>query len=127
MKEIEKMRSKTIAARSPDEFDRLYNATADELSQYEPEVEEFQMGNTMYARFKYIETVKVRESFEDDFMQEGERCHCADCPFLQIGTDARRKTFPCEYAAYGETRMDNAACEVFYREAVKMMRERARS
>lgn len=123
MREIEKRRSKTIAAKTPEEFDKLYNSTADELGQYEPEVDEFQMDGKLYARFIYVERTKIRENLEDDFMQENVRCHCSDCPFIEIGTDARRRWFPCPYSSTGETRVDSPACAIFYQEAVKRMRE----
>ena len=124
MREVLKKRSKTIAARDPDEFDRLYNSTADELAKYEPEVEEYMWGDKRCATFKYTETLKFNETMGDDFMQHNVGCTCSDCPFAEIGTDARRKWVPCQYSDLGETRIDSPACETFYREAVRMMRER---
>lgn len=123
MKQVEKRRSKTIAAKSPAEFDKLYNSTADELAEFEPEVEEYMWGEMRCAEFKYTETKKIREDLADDFMQHDVECKCKDCPFLEIGTDARRRWFPCQYATYGETRMDSPACDMFYKEAKKRMRE----
>lgn len=124
MRQTEVPQVKTISAKSQKEFDKLFNSTARELGASVTDVKAID-GTT--ARFYYTVTEKQVENLEDDFMQNNERCHCSDCPFLEIGTDARRKWFPCQYSTYGETRLDSAACEVFYREAVKMMRERARS
>lgn len=124
MRRTEVSQVKTISAKSQTEFDKLYNSTARELGASLTEVKEI---DATTARFYYSVIDEQVESLEDDFMQNNERCHCSDCPFLEIGTDARRKWFPCQYATYGESRTDSPACEVFYREAVKMMRERARS
>lgn len=125
MKVIEKKRTKTISAKTPAEFDKLYNQTFEELGEYEPDVREFEMDGTMFARFNYTVTDKIAEDTGDIFMQHNVECTCSDCPFLEIGTDARRKWFPCKYASCGETRLDSRACEVFYKEAVRRMREEA--
>lgn len=123
MKHLEKKQTKIIAAKSPAEFEKLYNSMADELAEFEPEVEEYMWGDKRCAEFKYTETKKIREDLADDFMQHDVECKCKDCPFLEIGTDARRRWFPCQYATYGETRMDSPACDMFYKEAKKRMRE----
>lgn len=123
MKEREVPQVKTVSAKSPAEFDKLYNATAHELGVSLTEVKDI---DATTARFYYTVTERQAETVGDDFMQHNVCATCADCPFLQIGTDARRKWFPCQYSTYGESRMDSPACEVFYREAVKMMREKAR-
>ena len=77
------------------------------------------------AYISYIESTNVPEDMDDEFRMNGCKCYCKDCPFLEVGTDARRKWFPCQYANGGETKSDSPACEVFYREAVKKMREAA--
>lgn len=120
MRETEIRQVKTISAKTAKEFDKLYNSTARELGGSVTEVKDL---DATSARFYYVVTEKKAETAEDDFMQHNERCHCSDCPFCEIGTDARRKTFPCKYAKYGETRIDAPACEVFYHEAIKRMRE----
>lgn len=125
MRDVVKKRSKTIAAKDPAEFDKLYNSAFDELAKYDPEVEEYMWGDKRCATFKYTETLKITETQEDDFMQHNVRCTCSDCPFLEVGTDARRKWFPCPYSDMGETRIDASACETFYREAVRLMRKEA--
>lgn len=122
MKEIERLRVKTVSAKDVKSFDRLYNSTADELAKYHPEARDI---DALTARFYYKEVETASENLEDDFMQHHEGCTCSDCPFLQIGTDARRKWFPCEYSPCGETRIDASACEHFYKEAVAMMRRKA--
>ena len=122
MKERRKKRVLTVSADNYADFDKLYNSTADRLAPYEPETRDI---DALTARFYYTETEKVPEDLGDEFMQKNVRCTCSDCPFLEMGTDARRRWFPCEYATCGETKLDSEACEVFYKEAVKMMREKA--
>jgi len=120
MKEREIPQIKTISAGSLKEFDKLYNSTARELGTSITDKKDFDETTT---RFYYVVTERQAETIGDDFMQHNVVCHCADCPFLEIGTDARRKTFPCRYSPYGESRVDAHACEVFYREAVRRMKE----
>lgn len=122
MKVIEKLRAKTVTAKDMESFDRLYNATADELAKYDPETKDI---DALTTRFYYKERDKIREDVTDDFMQHNARCTCSDCPFLQIGTDARRKWYPCEYSSCGETRVDADACDHFYAEAIALMRRAA--
>lgn len=122
MRKKETKRVLTITAKSQEEFDKLYNSTADELARYSPETKDI---DALTTRFYYTIVDDIAETKEDEFMQENVRCTCSDCPFLHVGTDARRKWYPCEYASCGESRIDSPACEVFYREAVKMMREKA--
>ena len=124
MKVKEVPQVKTVSAKTPAEFDKLYNATAHELGVSLTEVKDI---DATTARFYYTVTETQAETIGDEFMQHNVCITCSDCPFLQIGTDARRKWFPCQYSTYGESRMDSPACEVFYREAVKMMREKARA
>lgn len=125
MREVEEKVLETISADSPGAFQKLYNSTMQKLKEYEPVVETYFWNNQRCADFVYVKTTKLAETPEDEFMQHNARCTCSDCPFLEIGTDARRKWFPCRYATYGETRTDSSACEVFYREAIKKMREEA--
>lgn len=122
MKERRKKRVLTIRADNYEAFDKLYNSTADRLAPYEPETRDI---DALTTRFYYTETEKIAENLDDDFMQHNERCTCSDCPFMDIGTDARRRWHPCQYASNGETRIDAEACAVFYKEAVRLMRERA--
>ena len=126
MRQVDEEVLETISASDPKEFQKLYNSTAQRLKAYEPKIEKYFWGDKRCADFTYTTTERIAETIGDEFMQHNASTTCSDCPFLEIGTDARRKWFPCQYATYGESRTDSPACEVFYREAVKMMRERAR-
>ena len=115
---------KVITAANGADFERKYNAAAEELAKYGPEVK-LKAGDGFCAYFMYNVNICQPETLEDNFSIHGNVCHCSDCPFCEIGTDARRKWFPCRYASCGETRLDSEACEVFYKEAVRRMREDA--
>ena len=124
MKEKSKMQIKVVSATNGADFERKFNEVSDELAEYEPEVK-MKDGDGFCAYFMYISYIRVPETEEDDFNIHHHECKCCDCPFLEVGTDARRKWFPCKYTEYGETRMDASACDVFYKEAVRLMREKA--
>lgn len=120
MKEVVKKRVLTVSADDFEAFDRLYNETSDRLARYEPETKDL---DALTTRFYYTVPEKVAEDLADDFDLHHESPKCADCPFLEISDDRRRKWFPCPYANYGQACIDSPACEVFYREAVRRMRE----
>ena len=120
MKEVVKKRVLTVSADDFEAFDRLYNETSDRLARYEPETKDL---DALTTRFYYTVPEKVAEDLADDFDLHHESPKCADCPFLEIGDDRRRKWFPCPYANYGQACINSPACEVFYKEAVRRMRE----
>lgn len=123
MRQTELRQVKTISAGSLKEFDKLYNSTARELGDRVTDVKDI---DATTARFYYTVSESEPEDLGDAFMQAGVYAHCSDCPYCEIGTDARRKWFPCKFSAYGETRLDSNACEVFYKEALHRMREGGR-
>ena len=122
MKEKTVQKIKVVSATNGSDFERKFNAASEELADYEPEVK-LKDGDSFCAYFMYSLYIRQPETTEDQFSMQGYAAHCCDCPFLEIGTDARRKTFPCKFAKYGETRIDAPACARFYEEAIKMMRE----
>ena len=122
MREKLKQQIKVVTATNGSDFERKFNAAAEELAQYEPEIS-IKDGDGFCAYFMYSLNICQPESLEDNFIMHKCECHCCDCPFLEIGTDARRKTFPCKYSKFGEARVDSPACARFYEEAVKRMRE----
>ena len=124
MKEKTKQRIKVVSATNGADFERKFNEVSDELAKYDPEVR-MKDGDGFCAYFMYTMNIRMPETEEDDFSIHHYTCKCCDCPFLEIGTDARRKWFPCKYTEYGETRIDAPACDIFYKEAIKKMREEA--
>ena len=120
MKEVMRERVITISDDDYERFDKKYNQICDNLAKYEHTVKDL---DPHTVRFYYKVPKQIPESLEDDFNQHHESPKCADCPFLEISDDRRRKWFPCPYANYGQACIDSPACEVFYKEAVRRMRE----
>ena len=124
MKEKSLQKIKVVSATNGADFERKFNEAAEELAEYEPEIT-LKDGEGFCAYFVYTMNICTPETTEDDFSIHKHACKCCDCPFLEIGTDARRKWFPCQYSDTGETRIDSPACEVFYKKAVQLMRQEA--
>lgn len=124
MKERTKRQIKVVSATNGADFERKFNEAANELAKYDPEVQ-MKDSDGFCAYFLYNLNICMPENVMDDFNIHHIECKCCDCPFIEIGTDARRKWFPCPYSSTGETRLDSPACEVFYKEAIKKMREEA--
>lgn len=102
---------KVIEARDPATFERKYNAAGAELAKYDPEIERGKDNGVYYALFTYSVHKQVPETINDVFTIKGIRHTCCECPYLEIGTDNRRKLWPCEYADSGVTSKDAPACE----------------
>ena len=119
MKEIIKQRLKVVQSKDPQRFQDEFNDAADELQEYDPEIELKEEGGTHYAYFRYAMHKPVPETLEDEFSLAGIRHYCSDCPFLEIGHDARRKTWPCKYSEFGESNMDRPACELFLKKLMQ--------
>lgn len=95
-------------------FQERYNRTAEELSQYDPEIRIEQKTTGHCAYFMYTAHIQDQMSLGDAFRELGYAHKCIECPFLQIGNDARRKTWGCPYSPYGESRVDADMCEYMY-------------
>ena len=96
-------------------FQDLYNKTAEELSEYDPEVRIEQKSEGHCAYFMYTMHIQEKMSLKDAFSMFGFSHKCAECPSLEIGTDARRKTWGCPHSPYGESREDADMCEYMYK------------
>ena len=110
---------KVIKARDPASFERQYNAAGAELAKYDPEIKEGEDNGVFYALFKYSVHKQAPESVEDIFTLKGIRHTCCECPYLELGTDNRRKLWPCEYADTGITSKDSPACEKLLTDLMK--------
>lgn len=131
MREGRRKQVKVVYEHDPAEYERKCNEIGTQLAQWNPDIETDNVEENgvhyFVAQYTYTECENVPEDLGDWFSTNGSGCTCKDCPFLEIGKDARRKYFPCAYAEYGETHMDAPACEVFYKEAVKRMREASKN
>ena len=106
-----------IATRDPEEFERQVNEKLEELSDRKPDVM-YDITNDFHALISYEETIEEVRTVEDEFLAEGIRYVCGQCPFREQPEDKRRKNVSCVYSDLGQTHLDMSSCEVFYR-AVK--------
>ena len=103
---------KVISGRDGARFERNYNAAAAELAEYDPDVSVKIEGGIYYAIFTYTLHKPYPETLEDEFTLAGIHHKCAECPYLEIGRDNRRKVWPCKYSEYGSVSMEAPACEI---------------
>ena len=105
-------RIKVIQAKDPAIFERQYNTAADELDQYDPDITVKIESGVYYALFTYTLHKPVPESIKDEFTLAGIHHTCSECPYLEIGTDCRRKNWPCKYSEYGTANAEGDMCEL---------------
>lgn len=112
-----KMRA--IKARDPASFQRQYDEVAHEVDKYNPEIDSDFRDGYFYAIFRYEMNIPHPETVNDVFKLAGISHTCGECPYLEMGTDNRRKLWPCEYADTGITSKDSPACEVLLKGLMK--------
>lgn len=103
---------KVITANSGQDFEQQFNDTMKEHAKESPEVV-FQ--KPFIAYITWTASRDVPENVTDEFHLKGIRYKCSECPYLEVGNDKRRKTWPCRYAEYGESCFDTECCELFYK------------
>ena len=104
-----KHRIKVIQAKDPLSFERQYNEAAQDLDKYDPDITVDHEGGVYFAYFMYTLHKPAPESVADEFKLAGISHTCSECPYLEIGQDARRKTWPCKYSRYGTSTIDRRA------------------
>lgn len=117
MKTITRKKSRTVQAKSAEEFDRLFNSVSSELT----ETAELVWDGEMCVHFIYEEHEKVAENARDQLALEGVHLKCKNCPHRQQNPDGRkagRKDY-CPYAFNQITRADDVACERFCSEVLR--------
>lgn len=102
---------KVVTGKDAARFERNYNAIAAELAEYDPDVSVKIEGGMFYAVFTYTLHKPYPETIQDEFTLAGISHKCAECPYLEIGNDNRRKVWPCKYSEYGSANMEKPACE----------------
>ena len=115
MKERSVEKVKIVSANTEAEFEDKYNSTIQELSNYTPERLSFSL-DSLRAAIVYVEETRVPESVKEEYELDGINFTCAQCPYLERGSDKRRKRWPCKYATYRMSSTDMIACDKFYRE-----------
>lgn len=119
MIERSKHRIKVVASTDPRKFEREYNAVADEVDEYGPDITVKIEGGNFYACFTYEVTKQIPETIADEFEAAGVHHTCGECPYLEKGDDKRRKVWPCRYAEYGVVSQDEPACEVMLKKLMQ--------
>ena len=106
---------KYIKANSLEELERLENEAYKELRE-----KGVTKVYTDYERFvvelNYTDKVEEPTSIQEEYELNGIMYTCNDCPYLEKGSDKRRKKWPCKYARYMQASIDSKACEKFYRD-----------
>lgn len=74
---------------------------------------------TAYVVYTY--EANVAETLADEYELAGKGRTCGECPYLERDNHATKKVFPCQYAKYGRTRIDSAACDRYYYEFCEKM------
>lgn len=115
MRTLIRKRSRTVQAKSAEEFDREFNRISEELSE---DAELVWDTAPMCVHFIYEEHTKVAESAADQFALHGLKMKCRNCPHLEKPEDGRVKKCFCPFAFANTTREDQDACEEFYREVL---------
>lgn len=80
MKRFKRLRSRTVQAKDPAEFDDLFNEVADEMGSDA----ELKWDGEMCVHFIYSETVEVPENAKDVCNLKGKTYRCGECPLLKI-------------------------------------------
>lgn len=105
---------RVVKSYDPQQFEEEFNQAMDELKDLRPEIE-FNHAQGLCAYIIYQESNETPETVEDEFLLEGITYFCYQCPYLERGSDKRRKTWPCKYDEYGSSRTDSMACEMIYK------------
>lgn len=95
-------------------FQDAFNSTIKALAKNNPQ-HEINMTNGFCAIITYDEALREVDCVADEYHADGIYYNCADCPLHEAVTDGRKKKIPCTHSTSGYCRMDNEACEVFYR------------
>lgn len=116
MEKVEIPSFKIIHEQTAEDFERVLNASVEELAECKPEVK-FVPENGFCAYLTYHQKEKtIIESVRDEFHLEGIYYHCRNCPHLKAPQDRRVKWCKCKYRSTGMTHKDHEACELFYKQ-----------
>lgn len=110
---------KVVEACNGAEFQELYNKTAEELSECDVEVEIEHPSKGHCAYFMYTLHIQEPKTIKQALNEVGVHHYCCECPFLQMGSDARVKKWKCDQSPYGTARIDDEMCEFAYGLLVK--------
>lgn len=106
---------KVIQTDDPAEFEALFNAAAEELSETEFETEIQQFNGTHCAYIFYTEIKREFNLVSDEFHEQGIHYLCGQCSLHDPQEDGRQKHVYCKYADCGMTDVRHEVCEMFYK------------
>lgn len=112
------MRIIQVPRENPAEFQRQYNKVSAELAKFTPDKTHMHNDKYFTTMFTYdeVEVKMIPQSLKEEFELAGMAKCCGACPHLEIGHNKARKTWPCPFSKYGQSRIDDSACEIFYKE-----------
>ena len=108
-----------VRASDPEIFKEMFNKAMILLSENDPQCPDENItvqGDTITAIIRYTTTITTRETIKDEYLREGIRHICRECPLHDVEADTRRKWVTCEYSKLGETHLDHECCEYFYKQ-----------
>lgn len=103
-------RTKTVAAKDPEQFDKAFAEAADEHPGAELKWHE-----GLCVSFVYEERKQTAETIAEEFELQGIKYYCKDCPNMMKGANKRERSHGCKYAEFGTVKDFTPACEYFYK------------
>lgn len=119
MRQEKTLKRKVVSSRSPEEYERIFNETANRLAKYSPDIKDVFDNGNFSTVFTYEIVKEIPENTKERFELEGQTFLCRNCPYLKQGEDRRRKQWECPYSFTGYARSDQEACNVFYTDFVQ--------
>lgn len=128
MKRREVPQQKTIIAMTPEEWDERVNGALAKMlddTRSKPEIiERTKTSDGGYmAIIQYWKEYQEPECIRDEFHLKGVVYRCDDCPHLRRSTDKRIKWLECGKGMYETTKGSSEACDWFYEQVYKGMKE----
>ena len=109
-------RVKTIQGNTCEQYNTNYNSFMDELAETKAKILNEHISQFKEYSIDIFYEIKetVCENVRDEYVAQGYKYYCNDCPYLDRSTDGRKKIMPCPYHELGRTNITNEACLKFY-------------
>lgn len=106
---------KVVEASNGNKFQELYNEASEELADCDLEIEIQHKDKGHCAYFMYTMHISEQMTVKEALEAVGIHHTCSECPKLEIGSDARKKRWPCSISDNGSSSIDSTMCEEAYR------------
>ena len=106
----------TIQGDNCQEYNEKYNSFMDSIGDATITKEHISQFREYSIDIFYETKVKICETAEDEYLIQGIKYYCNDCPHLERIADGRAKLMPCPYHELGRVNINKPACERFYQE-----------